>query len=81
MHCLYSIISYISRVIDMVFDLRYVLCGIPCTGAAGVRSGQQKEEKMAVQTMSGAFSDLDGLMARAKEMVRGTFASVYSSLD
>jgi ESCRT-II complex subunit VPS36 len=38
-------------------------------GMAGVRSGKQTEEKMASQTMTGAFGDLDGLMAKAKEMV------------
>lgn len=52
--------------------------------SAGVRADKQNEEKMAGQTMTGAFADLNGLMAKAKEMVRSTtkpsLASRLSSL-
>ena len=34
---------------------------------------------MAAQTMTGAFADLDGLMAKAKEMVRSTIQSSLPS--
>ena len=35
---------------------------------------------MAVQTMSGAFSDLDGLMAKAKQMVSEMLLAHHTTL-